>query len=103
MYTIHMAQIRFSWDEGKNRANQRKHGVSFGEAQTVFFDENALEFHDPDHSIKEDRFLMPGMSFRLRILLVCHCLRESGELIRIISARKATRKERERYVKRGKP
>ena len=97
MYTSNMSRIRFSWDERKNRLNQRKHAVSFEEAQTVFFDENALEFFDVDHSAKEDRFLMLGMSFRLRILLVCHSVRQSGEVIRIISARKATAKERRHY------
>ena len=98
-----MGKMRFSWDEQKNRENQEKHGVSFEEAQTVFFDENALEFFDPDHSEDEDRFLMLGMSFRFRILLVCHCLRQSGNMIRIISARKATRKEQNRYEKGAKP
>ena len=100
---IYMSRIRFSWDERKNRENQDKHGVSFEEAQTVFFDENALEFFDPDHSEDEDRFLMLGLSFRFRILLVCHCLRKTGGEIRLISARKATRKEKDRYEKGAKP
>ena len=94
--------IRFEWDERKSRANKRKHGVSFEEAQTVFFDENALEYPDPDHSDKEDRFLMLGRSFQLRILVVCHCFRKSDTVIRIISARKATSKERNVYTRRGK-
>lgn len=98
-----MSKIRFAWDEHKNKENQDKHGVSFEEAQTVFFDENALEFFDPDHSREEDRFLMLGISFRFRILLVCHCLRQHGSVIRIISARKATRKEKDRYEKGLKP
>ncbi len=92
-----MHTIRFSWNEGKNRVNQRKHGVAFEEAKTVFYDERAIEFADPDHSAREDRFLMLGLSERLRMVLVCHCFRENDAVIRIISARKATRRERERY------
>ena len=98
MYNVNMDELGFSWDEKKSAANRRKHGVSFEEARTVFFDENAIEFFDPDHSEKEDRFLMLGLSFRLRVLLVCHCCRESQGVIRIISARKATRKERADYT-----
>lgn len=71
--------------------------MSFEEASTVFYDENASEFHDPDHSRNEDRFIMLGMSFKLRILVVCHCIRQSGSIIRIISARKATKRETARY------
>ena len=67
-----MNGIRFGWDEDKNRANRRKRGMSFEEAQTVFLDENAIRFFDPDHSVDEDRFLMLGISIRLRILVVCH-------------------------------
>jgi len=88
-----MNSLSFSWDNRKNRANQKKHGVSFEEAQTVFFNENAIEFFDPDHSEDEDRFLMLGLSFRLRILVVSYCLLENNSEIRIISARKATKKE----------
>jgi uncharacterized DUF497 family protein len=95
--------IRFDWDNRKNNANQKKHGISFEEAQTVFFDDDALEFPDPDHSAREDRFLLLGQSFRLRVLVICHCLRESASLIRIISARRATSKERQVYSDRGKP
>jgi uncharacterized DUF497 family protein len=94
--------IRFEWDEKKNKANSKKHRISFEEAQTVFFDEEALEFSDPDHSASEARFLLLGRSFKLRILVVCHCVRESATLIRIISARRATAKERDVYRKRGK-
>ena len=97
-----MKALRCEWDDAKNRANQRKHGVSFPEAQTVFFDENALEFYDDTHSEWEDRFLLLGLSAQLRVLLVCHCLREEGAVIRIISARKATRRERGLYPK-GEP
>ena len=92
-----MRLLRFEWDEAKERENHRKHGVSFAEAQTVFFDENAVEFYDDEHSEWEDRFFLLGLSTRLRVLLVCHCLRESGSTIRIISARKATKNERGLY------
>ena len=97
-----MDRITFSWSERKNKANQKKHGVSFEEAQTVFFDENAIEFFDPDHSETEDRFLMLGLSVRLRILVICHCYRKSNFEIRIISARKATRQEQQNYSRGGK-
>src|SRR5215813_14035771 len=90
-------EIRFVWDESKNQQNQKKHGVSFEEAESVFFDEKAREYFDPDHSDEEDRFLLVGRSYRLRMLLVCHCYREDERLIRIISARRATRAERSAY------
>jgi uncharacterized protein len=92
-----MGQIRFDWDVKKSRENARKHGVSFDEAQTVFYDENALQYYDPDHSVEEDRFIMLGMSVTLRVLVVCHCYRENESLIRIISARKATKAESRSY------
>jgi len=92
--------LKFDWDEGKNGTNQRKHGISFEEAQTVFFDEDAIEFDDPCESAKEARFLIIGRSIRLRILIVSYCFRQS--IIRIISARKATNKERTYYMSRGK-
>ncbi len=92
-----MGQLRFEWDEKKNKENIRKHGISFDEAQTVFFDENAMRFFDPDHSQDEDRFIMLGMSFKLRALVVCHCYREGGAKIRIISARKANKHEKKDY------
>jgi len=92
-----MRDIRFEWDQKKSRASLKKHGVSFEEAQTVFLDENAMRFYDPDHSEDEDRFIMLGMSFRLRILVVCHCYREDDDTIRIISARKADKHEVESY------
>ena len=92
-----MIEVRFEWDETKNRRNRRKHGVSFGEARTVFLDENALRFHDPDHSMDEDRFLMLGISALLRVLVVCHCRRASDTVIRIISARKADKLEEADY------
>jgi uncharacterized DUF497 family protein len=88
-----MAGPSFEWDEAKNRSNQKKHHVSFQEARTVFFDEGALIASDPDHSEDEDRFLIIGLSLQLRMLLVCFCDRRAGSVIRIISARKATKKE----------
>ena len=95
--------LDFDWDESKSTANKRKHGVSFDEAQTVFFDDDALEYSDPDHSDEESRFLLLGRSIRLRLLIVCHCFRRSDAVIRIISARKATPPERRAYSRRGKP
>jgi hypothetical protein len=92
-----MRNLSFEWDERKNQENQRKHGVSFEEAQTVFFDDSGVEFYDEEHSDWEDRFLMLGRSTRLRVLLVCHCLRSAGSRIRIISARRATKNERKLY------
>jgi uncharacterized DUF497 family protein len=85
--------IRFEWDAAKARANLRKHRVSFEEAKSVFYDELAVQFYDEEHSSEEDRFLMLGMSSEARILLVCHCERVSGSVIRIISARRATKRE----------
>jgi len=90
-------RITFAWDQAKNRANQKKHGVSFEEAQTVFYDPNAIEFYDDEHSEWEDRFLMLGVSARLRVVLVCHCYRKTEAVIRIISVRKATARERQFY------
>lgn len=89
--------IKFDWDPAKARANERKHGISFEEAQSVFYDDFARQFYDPESPEAEDRFLMLGMSNRARVLLVCHCERSEGEVIRIISARKATRNERKYY------
>jgi uncharacterized protein len=92
-----MKDLFFVWDENKDRANQRKHGVSFEEARSVFYDENARQFFDPDHSREEDRFILLGMSSRLRVLVVCHCYRERESVIRIISARKADKQEESAY------
>ena len=89
----------FDWDENKNRINLEKHGITFEEASTVFFDDRAILFDDPEHSIDEDRFLLLGMSETAKVCIVCHCYRESDTIIRIISARQATRKEEERYVR----
>ena len=93
-----MNSISFSWDDRKNLTNQKKHKVSFEEAQTVFFDERAIEYYDPDHSESEDRFLMLGHSHRIRVLVVSYTLRKAGTEIRIISARKATKKEQKAYT-----
>jgi uncharacterized protein len=95
-----MEQIRFDWYKEKNIANQKKHGISFEEAQTVFVDENALLVHDPDHSGSEDRFILLGLSASIRLMVVCHCYRDNDGVIRIISARKATRAEQKRYWER---
>jgi hypothetical protein len=92
-----MGNIQFEWDERKNLENKQKHGVSFEEAQTVFLDENAIRYFDPDHSQDEDRFIMLGMSFKLRVLVVCHCFRADDSIIRVISARKANKRESEDY------
>ena len=92
-----MNDITFEWDERKNRENKRKHKVSFEEAQTVFLDENAIRYFDPDHSDDENRFLMLGMSFALRVLVVCHCYRSDDSVIRIISARRANKREQASY------
>ena len=89
----------FDWDDNKNRINLEKHGITFEEASTVFWDDRALLFDDPEHSIDEDRFLLLGMSETAKVCIVCHCYRESDTVIRIISARQATRKEEERYVR----
>lgn len=89
--------IRFEWDENKNHINQKKHNISFEEAKTVFYDDEALVRDDPDHSQDEDRFVILGMSQEAHLLVVCHCYRESDEVIRIISARKATTTESKQY------
>lgn len=85
--------IKFEWDSAKATVNIKKHGVSFEEAQSAFYDEFAIQFFDDDHSSDEERFLLLGMSTGSRLLLVAHCEREAGQVIRIISARKATKRE----------
>jgi uncharacterized DUF497 family protein len=95
-------RIRFEWDPPKNLSNIKKHQVSFEEASTVFLDENGLLIADPDHSDEEDRFILLGLSSTLRLLIVCHCYREKGGVIRIISAQKADRQERQDYLRRFK-
>ena len=93
-----MDEIEFSWDARKARQNLQKHKVSFEEASTVFYDENAIEFFDPEHSMDEERFLMLGLSGRLRTMVVSYCLRKKGTEIRIISARRATKNEERVYI-----
>jgi uncharacterized protein len=85
--------IKFEWNSGKAAANLKKHQVSFEEAETVFYDDFAVQFFDEPHSEEEERFLLLGMSAQSKLLIVCHCERENGEVIRIISARKATKRE----------
>jgi len=92
-----MNEIAFVWDERKNMENQRKHGISFEEATTIFADENARLIRDADHSESEDRFILLGFSAKLRILVVVHAYRQNEKEVRIISARKATPKERKQY------
>jgi len=89
--------IEFEWNLAKARSNFKKHGVSFEEAQSVFYDEYARQFIDDEHSDEEERFVMLGKSNNSRVLIVCHCERSEGNVLRIISARKATSKERKHY------
>lgn len=92
-----MNKITFQWDEQKNKINQQKHGISFEEAESVFFDDYAVQFWDEDHSQEEERFLLLGISSKMRRLLVVHCFREEDSIIRIISARKPTKNESKEY------
>lgn len=94
-----MEMITFEWDENKNAINRKKHGISFDEAKTVFYDEEALVRDDPEHSEEEERFVILGMSQKANLLVVCHCYRASETVIRIISARKATKTESKYYGK----
>lgn len=94
--------MAFPWDPKKASSNEQKHGVSFEEAQTVFYDEFALQLDDPDGTAAEERFLMLGLSSAIRVLTVCHCVRASGDEIRIISARKAVKAEQKQYWERLK-
>ena len=92
-----MQSIIFEWDENKNLKNIHKHNVSFEEARTVFYDEQALVIDDPDHSVDEERFVIMGVSNKANLLVVCHCYRISDTVVRIISARKATKSEAKQY------
>jgi len=94
--------LRFEWDRAKNRANVRRHGVSFEEASTAFLDEHGILIDDPGHSIEEERFVLLGLASNLRLLVICHCYRLNADVIRLISARKADRHEREDYFGRFK-
>lgn len=100
MYNVHMDGLRFEWDRAKEKNNIRKHGISFEEARTAFYDEKAIQFYDPDHSQEEDRFILLGISYKLRVIVVCHCSRESENVIRLISARKAETAEEQEYWRR---
>ena len=94
--------ITFGWDENKAIASLKKHGVSFEEAKSIFYDEFGIQFFDEEHSFDEERFLMLGMSSEAKLLIVCHCERENGTVIRIIPARKATRRE-SAFYRGGQP
>jgi uncharacterized DUF497 family protein len=89
--------MKITWDDNKNKENIKKHKVSFEEAQTVFYDPHSRLIHDPEHSDEEDRFVILGISKMLDLLVVCHCYREGDEVIRIITARKATKTESKAY------
>lgn len=92
-----MGNLKFEWDLPKASLNKKKHGISFDEARTVFFDENARVIHDSEHSDNEERFVILGLSAIARVLVVCHCYRKKDCVIRIISARKATKTESIQY------
>ena len=92
-----MSFLRFEWDPRKATANLKKHGISFEEAKSVFYDDRARLIDDPDHSDDEDRFVLLGLSHSLRVVVVCHCYRGDGDVIRIISARKATARVSKTY------
>lgn len=92
-----MKNLKFEWDSNKNRDNIKKHKISFEEAKEVFYDDNAILFDDPEHSIFEDRFLIIGRIRNMNIYVVSHCYKEKNDIIRLISARKATKKEKETY------
>ena len=92
-----MTGLKFEWDEKKSKSNAKKHGVSFEAAKTVFYDEHAIQFFDPEHSESEDRFILLGASFKSNTLVVCHCFREEETRVRIISARKADKEEQHAY------
>src|SRR3989338_6945347 len=92
-----MKSMTFEWDAAKASVNQKKHGISFNEAKTVFYDENAIIIHDPEHSNDEERFVLLGLSVASRMLVVIHCYRKKDKIIRIISARKATKQESMQY------
>lgn len=100
IYLQYMDILTFIWDERKNSINKQKHGISFEEARTVFFDENALLISDPEHSDREDRFLLLGYSSSAKMLIISHCYRENDKIIRIISAMKAAKLEHQQYFER---
>ena len=90
--------LKFEWNPAKAATNLKKHGIAFEEAQSVFYDDYAVQFFDAEHSDNEERFLLLGMSSSAKLLLVCHCERNSGDVLRIISARKATKRESAHYL-----
>jgi len=92
-----MNKIKFEWDKRKSAINKNKHGITFDEAKSVFYDDHARLIRDPDHSSLEERFILLGISSSSKLLIVCHCYRENENTIRIISARKATKKESKQY------
>lgn len=91
--------IRFDWDDNKNQLNIKKHGISFEEAVSVFYDDEALILSDESHSQEEERFIIIGFSYKFNVLVVCHCYRQNDSMIRIISARKATKNEGKEYLR----
>ena len=93
-----METIKFEWDPNKNETNKKKHGLSFETAKEVFYDEFAILFDDPDHSDDEERFLIIGETKAEQICIVSHCYRDHENVIRIISARRATRTEQRTYL-----
>jgi uncharacterized DUF497 family protein len=98
-----MEELRFEWDPRKAKSNAAKHGVSFDEASTAFYDDNGLVIDDPAHSEAEDRFILLGLSATVRLVVVVHCFRDEDSIIRIISARKATSAESRQYQEQVKP
>lgn len=98
-HNVHMKLLVFEWDEKKEKANIKKHGATFEQARTTFYDEHAIVFHDPDHSEDEDRFILLGTSYKFNTLVVCDCFREEETVVRIISARKADKDESKEYWK----
>jgi hypothetical protein len=96
-YNVNTCQLLFDWNEEKSRRNKQKHGLSFEDAKHAFSDENALLIHDLDHSEEESRFVLLGLDSRFGLLVVSHAYREDDRIIRIISARRASRREAEQY------
>jgi len=100
-YSYKLNENHFEWDLNKEKLNIKKHGISFKEAATVFEDRNVVRFYDSENSVYEDRFLALGLNIPLKLLFVCYCMRNDGKVIRIISARKATKRETKFYYRRG--
>lgn len=98
MYTVGLGELKFEWDEAKSRANRSKHRVTFNEAASAFLDEFARIIPDPEHSDEEQRLLLLGTSGLFNVLVVCHCYRIDDDVIRIISARRADKSERNEYA-----